>query len=95
MLLYFQFYGPLHKAIRAKTDEDFAKISQQIRSGLAILEDELQSRGTKYFFSQERPGLLDYAVWPWFERLPAFENAALEDVMADSPLLVSEKHLWV
>ena len=90
--MIFQFYGPLHKAIRAKTDEELAEITQQIKSGLAIFEGELQLRGSRFFFSAERPGLLDYAVWPWFERLPAFENVVLEDVMADTPRLVSQGH---
>ena len=35
---------------------------------------------------------MDYAIWPWFERLPAFENVAMEDVMADAPKLVSGMH---
>ena len=90
-LLCLQFYGPLHKAIRAQTDEELEEITRQMKAGLAIFEEELQRRGKKFFFSAERPGLMDYSIWPWFERLPAFENVAPAGVMADTPRLASSQ----
>ncbi|KAH8371180.1 hypothetical protein KR093_006414, partial [Drosophila rubida] len=33
-----------------------------------IFEKELEQRGTPYF-SGEKPGFVDYMIWPWFERL--------------------------
>uniref|UniRef100_A0A1B6KGV6 Glutathione transferase n=1 Tax=Graphocephala atropunctata TaxID=36148 RepID=A0A1B6KGV6_9HEMI len=39
---------------------------------LLEFDKELASRGTKYFAGQE-PGMLDYMIWPWFERLAALE----------------------
>ena len=42
---------------------------------MKIFEEELVKRGTKYFFSQDYPGVLDFNLWPWFERLDAFPVA--------------------
>ncbi|XP_055385286.1 pyrimidodiazepine synthase-like isoform X2 [Condylostylus longicornis] len=39
----------------------------EICSGLDIYEAELKKRGTKYF-GGEKPGMLDYMIWPWCER---------------------------
>ncbi|XP_062133394.1 pyrimidodiazepine synthase-like [Drosophila sulfurigaster albostrigata] len=37
-----------------------------------IFEAELGKRGTPYF-SGEKPGFVDYMIWPWFERLAIAE----------------------
>ena len=42
---------------------------------MSIFENELNKRGTKYFFSQDQPGVLDFNIWPWFERLDVFPIA--------------------
>jgi len=34
------------------------------------LSEELERRGTRFFGGNERPGMLDYMIWPWFERRP-------------------------
>ncbi|XP_023937762.2 pyrimidodiazepine synthase [Bicyclus anynana] len=49
-------------------DTNFAFGSEQIVQTLEILEKELAFRGTNYF-SGSRPGMLDYMIWPWVERL--------------------------
>lgn len=40
-------------------------------AGLAEIEAELVRRGTKLFSGSAYPGMLDYMIWPWIERLPA------------------------
>lgn len=40
-------------------------------SGLDLIEKELLERKTDFFFG-DNPGMLDYMIWPWFERYPAF-----------------------
>lgn len=40
-------------------------------AGLAEIEAELVRRGTKLFSGSAYPGMLDYMIWPWLERLPA------------------------
>ncbi|XP_018801591.1 PREDICTED: pyrimidodiazepine synthase-like isoform X2 [Bactrocera latifrons] len=39
----------------------------EVSKGLDIFEKELSSRGTPYF-GGDKPGMLDYMIWPWFER---------------------------
>lgn len=38
-----------------------------ISNGLDIYEKELVMRGTR-FFNGDKPGMLDYMIWPWCER---------------------------
>lgn len=38
---------------------------------LDLFEKELKSRGSK-FFGGDQPAMLDYMIWPWFERLELF-----------------------
>lgn len=41
-------------------------------NALDIYEEELKRRGTKFFAGDEKPGYLDYMIWPWWERTDAF-----------------------
>lgn len=59
-------------------DENTDKALKDITQTLSIFEAELKRRGTTYF-NGEKPGILDYAIWPWFERL-----AAINSVVGDS-----------
>ncbi|KAJ6642445.1 Pyrimidodiazepine synthase [Pseudolycoriella hygida] len=52
-----------HKAIRGD-----AEGIVQISNGLEEFEKELKKRDTK-FYGGEEPGMLDYMIWPWLERL--------------------------
>lgn len=40
-----------------------------IHEGLVTFEKELEKRGTP-FFGGIHPGMMDYMIWPWLERLP-------------------------
>ncbi|XP_013779680.1 pyrimidodiazepine synthase-like isoform X2 [Limulus polyphemus] len=78
---------PYQKAQEEKTIELFSKfcgvfiqlfkgecavadIWQKIQDNLVLIEKKLASRGT-HFFGGSKPGVVDYVIWPWFERLPA------------------------
>lgn len=41
-----------------------------LNRGLGDFESELQRRGTRFFGGADKPGMLDYMIWPWLERLP-------------------------
>eukprot|EP00099_Drosophila_melanogaster_P021106 NP_648234.1 glutathione S transferase O3 [Drosophila melanogaster] len=41
-------------------------------TALDIFEEELTKRGTPYF-GGNKPGFVDYMIWPWFERLSVIE----------------------
>lgn len=49
--------------MRGNVDEQSANIME----GLETFEKELAQRGGQ-FFGGERPGMLDYMIWPWCER---------------------------
>ncbi|XP_077998805.1 pyrimidodiazepine synthase-like [Glandiceps talaboti] len=51
-----------------KTNGTDEKSRTQVFRGLKILESALQKRGSK-FFGGDQPGMADYNMWPWFERL--------------------------
>lgn len=38
-----------------------------IMEGLGVFEKELSKRGGAYF-GRNKPGMLDYMIWPWCER---------------------------
>jgi Glutathione S-transferase, C-terminal domain len=42
-----------------------------LNNALDVFEEELKKRGTK-FYSGEKPGFVDYMIWPWCERTDAF-----------------------
>ena len=55
----------------------------------AVLNQSLE--GKQYFGGGKRPGMLDYMIWPWFERLPVLpllRQDIEDDILASLPLLV-------
>jgi glutathione S-transferase len=44
---------------------------EQLNQGLAVYEEALQ--GT--FFGGSKPAMIDYMIWPWFERIPSLKEA--------------------
>lgn len=49
------------------SDEVNDQLLSSFYAELENYEAELKRRGTKYF-AGSTPGILDYAIWPWFER---------------------------
>eukprot|EP00094_Tigriopus_californicus_P009483 TCALIF_09145-PA protein Name:"Similar to GSTO1 Glutathione S-transferase omega-1 (Sus scrofa)" AED:0.13 eAED:0.13 QI:0/0/0/0.8/1/1/5/0/259 len=78
------FYGPLHGLLKVQTQEDLEKVKSQVQGGLQILGNELRSRGTS-FFGGFSPGMVDYSIWPWFERFNGFAQLSNMD-LKDSTL---------
>lgn len=73
-LLIEQFNGVITAYYKAINDpnalDDLAK-------GLDTFEAELKKRGTA-FFSGKVPGMLDYMIWPWFERIAFLKYKGFE-----------------
>ncbi|XP_013200363.1 pyrimidodiazepine synthase [Amyelois transitella] len=66
--LLIERFNELIKGSLECFDTNFAYGSDQIIQTLDIFEKELAARGTNYF-GGHRPGMLDYMIWPWVERL--------------------------
>lgn len=49
-----------------------AEAKNEISTALDEFEAELKKRGTT-FFGGEEPGMLDYMIWPWCERIAALK----------------------
>ncbi|KAM3966348.1 glutathione S-transferase omega 2 [Aphomia sociella] len=63
--------GPIHstfyKALRTPdnvTEDDLASYHK----ALGFIQDHLKERGTKFLYG-DKPGYVDYMIWPWFERI--------------------------
>ncbi|KAK4327183.1 hypothetical protein Pmani_002330 [Petrolisthes manimaculis] len=58
----------LHKIFFSQGDEKvMAAAVEEIQQSLDIYEEELVKRNTA-FFGGDKPGMLDYMIWPWAER---------------------------
>lgn len=68
------FYRILTSADEQTVPAHLAELEQ----ALAVFEVELVRRGTRFFGSDELPGMLDYMIWPWFERIAGLRRGALE-----------------
>ncbi|CAH2062129.1 unnamed protein product, partial [Iphiclides podalirius] len=66
--LLIERFNELIKGSLECFDTNFAYGSDQIIQTLDIFEKELAARGTNYY-GGNRPGMLDYMIWPWVERL--------------------------
>lgn len=64
--------APFYKAFYGTETEIDPELYNQILVGIDIYENELKVRGSK-FFGGDKPGMLDYMIWPWFERLLALK----------------------
>ncbi|XP_050297679.1 pyrimidodiazepine synthase-like [Anthonomus grandis grandis] len=60
-------FGKILFSNEEKSPEEWVK---EIIKALQPLEDELVARGTK-FFGGDKPGMIDYMLWPWAERAGA------------------------
>ncbi|KRF99072.1 uncharacterized protein Dwil_GK20540, isoform B [Drosophila willistoni] len=52
-------------------------------NALEVFEVEITKRGTPYFAGQ-KIGIVDYMIWPWFERFPALKYTLPEKYELDS-----------
>lgn len=50
--------------------ENFPQLVQNFLDSFQNVENILMQRGTTYFSGKEKPGMLDYMIWPWLERYP-------------------------
>ncbi|XP_050399462.1 glutathione S-transferase omega-1 isoform X1 [Patella vulgata] len=66
----------------ARNGEDF----EEFKKSLGRYEEELSKRG-KYFGGNNKPCMVDFALWPWFERLELLEEKGFKLTEAEFPNL--------
>ncbi|MFT3928549.1 MAG: glutathione S-transferase family protein [Myxococcales bacterium] len=60
--------------LRAQDDSELARASRELREALVFLEEQLARHATPGpFFLGATPSLVDFTLYPWFERWPALE----------------------
>ncbi|XP_050014160.1 glutathione S-transferase omega-1-like [Alexandromys fortis] len=73
--------------IRTKKKEDHPNIKEELRKEMSKLEEAMTNRKTA-FFGGDSLSMVDYLMWPWFERLEVLE---LDECIAHTPNL----KLWM
>ena len=54
---------------RAKSDmENYDQVVDNFKKSFLLLENNLHERNTNFFSGNEKPGMVDYMIWPWIER---------------------------
>lgn len=94
--IWIERFGPIagsfYRLVYEKNAEDVNdKLLNDLYVGLKPFEEELTKRGTE-FFGGQNPNILDYAIWPWFERLGILSTIVGEKFQFDHnnfPSLVS------
>lgn len=61
--------GKFHQASLLTDTEKTTALWDEIQALLDVFEDELERRGTSYFGGDRQANILDYAIWPWFQRI--------------------------
>lgn len=67
-------HGAFYQLIFVKNDDDTVNQKMtELLTTVSEFEVELSKRGTDYF-GGDHPNILDYAIWPWFERLGVLKS---------------------
>jgi len=65
-----------YKCMFAKDEEAKVAAVKDLTEHMITVEAELKKRGSK-FFCGEKPGMLDYMMWPWLERIPVLAKIGM------------------
>ncbi|KAG7163320.1 pyrimidodiazepine synthase-like [Homarus americanus] len=84
--LWSKVSSATYKTYFANGDQQVLKqASEDIKAGVDLFEAELSKRNTK-FYAGDKPGMLDYMIWPWAERLPV-----AQELIGDADLLSQDR----
>lgn len=84
--------GTFYRLVYEKNTDDITdKLLSDFFTVLNQYEAELEKRGSDYF-GGDKPNILDYAIWPWFERFGVLSSIYGDKNIFDAnhyPVLVS------
>lgn len=73
---FSSFYPSAYKIIiNGRNDTEFTSLL----NGLDFFELELKNRSSKYFGGSTSPGMVDYMIWPFFERIESLKFSVGND----------------
>ena len=81
--------------LSAKTDEERLEAIATLQKSMNYLESDLKCRQSKFFYGNDKPGMLDYMIWPWIERvetIPKFHSKLPEIIPGDQ---FPNFNLWI
>ena len=84
-----------------KLPENWKELQENFRNAFKFLETELEKRGTKFFNDNSLPGMLDYMIWPWMERLevPSALHPDLNNILgvptSHFPIMVNKISIFI
>ena len=84
--------SPFIRLLRRETPEEREEVLKKFRVSMKYFEDEIKTRGKRFFGGEEAPGMLDYMIWPWLERadiLPLIQEGLELLPKSEFPLLVN------
>jgi glutathione S-transferase len=62
---------------KVSTEEDTTKAVEEIRKPLSTFESKLDGQ----FFGGNEPSMIDFHIWPWFERFPTINKMKGTDIL--------------
>lgn len=86
---------PIIKILISGGSDDFEKEIQLVSQFFEFIDQEYVKRNTKFFFGNSNPGMVDFMIWPWIEKLPlAVKKAGKKlDVKSYQNLAKWEKYM--
>lgn len=71
------FAGPFYRLVYEPKLQEIDQTLEVFHRELDSCESELKSRNT-LFFGGNKPNIIDYAIWPWFERFTVLKSLYAE-----------------
>ncbi|KAG8551739.1 hypothetical protein GDO81_004243 [Engystomops pustulosus] len=89
---FSQIHSALYKVLFAKrANEDTTELKAQFFEKFKKLEEALTKKNTPYF-GGESLSMIDYMIWPWFERLHLFD---VEEYLEKAPRINAWRSLML
>jgi len=92
------YYKSLELIGREAVDPKEARLMlTDLTTSLIGFEKELSKRGTQFYGGSTSPGMLDYMIWPWMERLPNVNHfyKKIDLSLGDLSIIIPNLAKWI